>query len=87
MVNIFQHTQYCEGRGYVNKRSLSDAMAQEKATTRIQRDGQELFQNRLLQQALITRQPITPFVTLTAPSAAMLAPFASGIVSGRSRFP
>ncbi len=43
MVNIFQHVQYCEGRGYVNKGSLAEAMAQEKSGTRVKRDATELL--------------------------------------------
>lgn len=43
MVNIYQHTQYCEGRGYVNPHSFADAMAKEKTDNRLNRDATALL--------------------------------------------
>lgn len=44
MVNIYQHTQYCEGRGYVNPNSLKDAMAKERGDKRVMADNLGLMQ-------------------------------------------
>ena len=50
MVNIFQHTDYCEGRGYQNSRSLDIGIADENTANRVVRDGQELLQRGQLYQ-------------------------------------
>jgi hypothetical protein len=66
VVNIFQHTEYCEGRGYVNSLSLNEGMAAEQTANRVQRDGQESLQRGLLYQQFgqalqdTFRQPAPP---------------------------
>ena len=66
MVNIFQHTEYCEGRGYQNSRSLDEGIAAENTTNRVARDGQERLQRgQLYQQFSLNlqdsfRQPAVP---------------------------
>lgn len=44
MVNIYQHVQYCEGRGYVNPHSLGDAVAKERGDKRVMTDLQGMAQ-------------------------------------------
>lgn len=63
MVNIYQHTQYCEGRGYVNPRSLAEAMADEKTNSRLNQDalgklaaGQRALSRNAGQQQFFARQ-------------------------------
>lgn len=38
MVDVYKHTQYCMGRGYLNKRTYGDAVAQDRSTNRVKRD-------------------------------------------------
>lgn len=85
LVNIFQHVQYCEGRGYVNKRGLADAMAQEKSTTRVTRDAAELLTRGQLinqatrQQASVSQQPVQQNPVLQA----LVRPIANTLLFGR----
>lgn len=90
MVNIYQHTQYCEGRGYVNPRSLADAMAQEKANTRVTRDATELLTRGQLQQQQLQANRANPFAQPSPPTQAQafiqpLANFAAqALFAGRN---
>lgn len=38
MVDVLKHTQYCMGRGYLNKDTFNEAVAQDRSANRVQRD-------------------------------------------------
>ncbi len=38
MVDVLKHTQYCMGRGYLNKDTFNEAVAQDRSNNRVQRD-------------------------------------------------
>jgi small-conductance mechanosensitive channel len=54
-VNILKHTQYCEGKGYVNSRSLNEAMSKERGQERVKTDFKQMA-SRINQQQQNTQQ-------------------------------